>query len=77
MIKFVKSDLGKLVEVELDSEKNKLARALGASAVSVYGTLLEIKASSIVVETMIHGGFTTHRRKKEIEYDSIKSYKFT
>ncbi|HLC81809.1 MAG TPA: hypothetical protein VJH68_04070 [Candidatus Nanoarchaeia archaeon] len=77
MIKFVKSDLGKLVEVELDSEKNKLARALGASAVSVHGTLLEIKAGSIVVETMIHGGFTTHRRKKEIEYDLIKSYKFT
>ena len=39
MIPFNKQDIGRLVEIELDTEKNLIAKLLKASSCSVYGRI--------------------------------------
>ena len=76
MIQFNKNDVGRLVEIELDTEKNLIARLLGASSCSIYGRILEVGADYLKIETITSVGIRTIKRIKQIEYDSIKDYKF-
>lgn len=77
MIQFVQNDVGRLVEIQLDREKNLIARLLGASNCSVYGRIIEVGADYLKMETITNVGIRTIKGIKQIEYDRIKDYKFT
>ncbi len=85
-MKFKKEDLGKRILLELDPEKDDLARKIGASKVEVSGTLISItnKYIQIYTEPIKLKSSTPGVRDievrpskiKQIEYSSIKQYRF-
>ncbi|MDI6737534.1 MAG: hypothetical protein QME12_03375 [Nanoarchaeota archaeon] len=73
-MKFKKEDIGKRVLLELDPEKNPIAKALGAK-VYVEGRILELGDDYVKIETLPHfPSPLLHSHIKEIQYDNIKSY---
>ena len=85
-MQFKKEDLGKRILLELDPEKDDLAKKLGASKVEVSGTPISITNSYVRIYTdpiKLHSStpgvrdIEVHPSKiKQIRYSSIKHYKF-
>ena len=65
------------MEIELDTEKNLIARLLKASSCSVYGRILEVGEDYLKLEPITNLGIRTTKKIKQIEYHTIKDYKFT
>ena len=76
--KFDRDDIGKLVTLELNSETNPIAQALGANKVKVYGRIMELGDESLKLNVYPMGGIMVRGRKKvkEILYSNIIDYSF-
>lgn len=75
--RFKKEDIGKSVLLYLDPKKNKIAKALGANKVEVYGEIVGIGKNYVEILKIVrrYAAFRANSSEK-IPYSSIKKYKF-
>ncbi len=79
-MKFTKDDIGKRVLLSLDPKTHDIAKALGASEVSVQGDILDVADTYLEIGTVprnvdsIPAG--PKPRNMQVPYDSIIGYKF-
>ena len=74
--RFSQNDIGKRVILELDVEKDSLARRLGANRVEVTGELLAFNKEFVQIKVESGSPYFTSKETRVIAYGIIKNYEF-
>lgn len=74
MARFKQDDIGKLVLLELDPTKHKIAKALGATKVQFCGKILDVSETYVKIQKQGFTPFLHSRSIEEIPYSLIKDY---
>lgn len=76
-IQFKDTDIGKLVSMELDPKTSEIAKNLGATAVEIYGKIIEVGDESVKIQLFAPRpaqGLSQGRIVKNVPYASIMRY---